>query len=227
MHLINLFPKDNAYAKLLPLIDEYYRNAYYALYADFESVVVSLPICARAPLLALYFANRENLRQRNFDVLVRLFQIAVRIYERHVLYDKPEERSAAIDRFVGSDILQLINSINSRIQTNRFKLDSVIDNHPYYKEVAFDLKQCTFCSAMPSILLDYCVMKVMQIVALYAGDVLLFLNNSAKSCEELEYKKWRNIHNTSSNMQSFSCLFFPNNLTEDNYEEFCKNYSLR
>ena len=223
MRQVNLFPKDNAYAKLLPLIDEYYRNAYYALYADFESVIVSLPICARAPLLALYFTNRENLMQRNFDVLVRLFQIAVRIYERHVLYDVSKECSEALDRFVGSDILQLINSINSRIQTNTFKLDSVIDNHPYYKEVAFDLKQCAFCAAMPSVLLDYCVMKVMEIVALYAADVAMLSTVKTKLCDELDYKEWWKLYC----LPVFSCLFFPNNLTEDNYEEFCKNYSLR
>lgn len=223
MRQVNLFPKDNAYAKLLPLIDEYYRNAYYALYADFESVILSLPICARAPLLALYFANRENTKQRNFDVLVRLFQIAVRIYERHVLYDVSKECSEALDRFVGSDVQQLISNISTRLQTARSYKDSCIDNHPYYKEVAFDLGQCAFCAAMPSVLLNYCVMKVMEIVALYAADVAMLSTVKTKLCDELDYKEWWKL----CCLPVFSCLFFPNNLTEDNYEEFCKNYSLR
>ena len=199
--------------------------------SEAEGVILQLPICARAPLLALYFTRIRGIVDNNseafcrFAVLIKLFQITVRIYERHVL-DDADSRFIASDRFCNEKVKQLVQNMGIRLQTNTFKLDSVIDNDPYYKEVLFDLKyaeQCNF-SIKPTIS-DYFVKKVMQFVALYAQDVQEFYSTRANApvCEEQLYKQsWSKYE-----LPTVNNPFFPNDLEQEELAEFFENYSLR
>lgn len=224
MEQVNHFAETNADSELKTAIDRYVCAAKFPKYSDLEEIILQLPICARAPLLALYFLKvREAKNQHaNFELLIRLFQIAVRIYERHVLYGA-SNRFIGTDRFSGKNVKQLVADIGEMIQQRSF--DGSVTNNLYYKEVMFDL-----CQKLPNfhvglLLSNYCVMKVVQFVALYAQDMQTFYSVRANSsvCDEQLYKQsWAKFK-----LLTVKSLFFPNDLEPEEFAEFFENYSLR
>ena len=127
------------------------------------------------------------------------------------------------DRFDNQNVKQLIENLKIRQQTNTFKLDSVIDNDPYYKEVLFDVRNVN--SRLKATISDYFVKKVIQLVALYARDVQIFYAHQSATmvCEEQYYKQtWIKYK-----LLTIKSLFFLNDLAEEEFAEFFENYSLR
>ena len=224
MEQVNHFAETNADGELKNAIDRYVRAAKFPKYSDLEEIILQLPVCARAPLLALYFLKvREAKNQHaNFELLIRLFQIAVRIYERHVLYGA-SNRFIGTDRFSGKNVKQLVADIGEMIQQRSF--DSNVTNNPYYKEVMFDLHQKLPNVHVGLLLSNYCVMKVMQFVSMYAQDVqnLYSVRSGVTICEEQIYKQgWGKYR-----LLTAKSRFFENDLATENFSEFFENYSLR
>lgn len=227
MEKIKHFSETNADEKLKSMIEECVVGTELSVY-EVEKIILPMPICARAPLLALYF-NRvygivkdNSVELERFVLLVKLFQTAVRIYERHVLYGA-SNRFIGTDRFDNKNVKQLIENLKMRQQTNTFKLDSVIDNDPYYKEVLFDVRNVN--CRLKATISDYFVKKVMQLVALYAHDVQSFYMYRKTSivCDEQYYKQtWMKYE-----LLTIKSLFFLNDLVEEEFAEFFENYSLR
>ncbi len=230
MGQINHFAETNVDDKLKSMISECIGMTSLKI-SEAENVILQLPICARAPLLALYFVKIRGIEDENskkfdrFAVLIKLFQIAVRIYERHVL-GGASNRFIGTDRFDNKKVKQLVENLGVRQQTNTFKLDSAIDNDPYYKEVLYDLKHAKQCNfVVKATISDYFVKKVMQFVALYAQDVQKFYSVRANSsvCDEQLYKQsWSKYK-----LLTVRSLFFPNDLEPEELSEFFENYSLR
>lgn len=224
MEQVNHFAETNADGELKTAIDRYVCAAKFPKYSDLEEIIFQLPICARAPLLALYFLKVREAKnqQANFELLIRLFQIAVRIYERHVLYGA-SNRFIGTDRFSGKNVKQLVADIGEMIQQRGF--DGSVTNNLYYKEVMFDL-----CQKLPNfhvglLLSNYCVMKVMQFVSMYAQDVqnLYSVRSGVAICEEQIYKQgWGKYR-----LLTAKSRFFENDLATENFSEFFENYSLR
>lgn len=228
MEQVNHFAETNADSELKTAIDRYVCAAKFPKYSDLEEIILQLPICARAPLLALYFLKVREAKnqQANFELLIRLFQVAVRIFERHVLYGA-SNRFIGTDRFDNKNVKQLITNLGIRQQTNTFELDSVIDNNPYYKEVLYEVKynKALLNSTVKATISDYFVKKVMQFVALYAQDMQTFYSVRANSsvCDEQLYKQsWAKFK-----LLTVKSLFFPNDLEPEEFAEFFENYSLR
>lgn len=227
MEKIKHFSETNADEKLKSMIEECAGGTKLSVY-EVEKAILPLPICARAPLLALYFTRvrgivKDNsMELRRFVLLIKSFQTAVRIYERHVLYGA-SNRFIGTDRFDNQNVKQLIENLKIRQQTNTFKFDSVIDNDPYYKEVLFDVQSVN--SGVKATISDYFVKKVMQFVALYARDVQTFYTHrsTAVVCDEQYYKQtWIKYK-----LLTVKSLFFLNDLAEEDFAEFFENYSLR
>lgn len=231
MEHVNHFAETNADDKLKSMISDCVSGTSLRVY-DAEKVILQLPICARAPLLALYFMRIRGIESDNSDkycrfvLLLSLFQAAVRIFERHVLYGA-SNRFIGTDRFDNKNVKQLITNLGIRQQTNTFELDSVIDNNPYYKEVLYDVKynNALLSCRVKATISDYFVKKVMQFVALYAQDVRTFYSVRANSsvCDEQLYKQsWAKFK-----LLTVKSLFFPNDLEPEEFAEFFENYSLR
>lgn len=231
MEHVNHFAETNADDKLKSMISDCMSGTSLGVY-DAEKVILQLPICARAPLLALYFMRIRGIvkdhtdKHLRFVLLLSLFQAAVRIFERHVLYGA-SNRFIGTDRFDNKNVKQLVTNLGIRQQTNTFELDSVIDNNPYYKEVLYDVKynNALLSCRVKATISDYFVKKVMQFVALYAQDVRTFYSVRANSsvCDEQLYKQsWAKFK-----LLTVKSLFFPNDLEPEEFAEFFENYSLR
>lgn len=227
MEKIKHFSETNADEKLKSMIEECAGGTKLSVY-EVEKAILPLPICARAPLLALYFTRVRGIVKDNsmelsrFVLLINLFKIAVRIYERHVLYGA-SNRFIGTDRFDSQKVKQLIENLKTRQQTNTFKLDSFIDNDPYYKEVLFDVRNVN--CRLKATISDYFVKKVMQLVAFYARDVQSFysVRTATVACEEQQYKQtWMKYK-----LLTVKSLFFLNDLAAEDFAEFFENYSLR
>ena len=227
MEHIKHFAETNFDDKLKSMIEDCVGSTTLCVY-EVEKIILPMPICARAPLLALYFTKVRGIVKdysvelSRFVMLVKLFQTAVRIYERHVLYGA-SNRFIGTDRFDNQNVKQLIENLKIRQQTNTFKLDSVIDNDPYYKEVLFDVRNVN--SRLKATISDYFVKKVIQLVALYARDVQIFYAHQSATmvCEEQYYKQtWIKYK-----LLTIKSLFFLNDLAEEEFAEFFENYSLR
>lgn len=230
MGQINHFAETNADDKLKSMIGVCINGTSLKI-SDAEDVILQLPICARAPLLALYFTKVRGivedgtLQHHRFVLLISLFQTAVRIYERHALYGA-YNRFIGTDRFDNTNVKRLVDNLGVRQQTNTFKLDSVIDNDPYYKEVLFDVKHNKLMNCnVKATISDYFVKKVMQFVALYAQDVQKFYSVRGNStiCDEQLYKQSWNKYK----LLTVRSLFFTNDLELEELTEFFENYSLR
>lgn len=231
MEQVNHFAETNADDKLKSMILDCMSGTSLGVY-DAEKVILQLPICARAPLLAFYFMRIRGIvedrtdKHLRFVLLLSLFQVAVRIFERHVLYGA-SNRFIGTDRFDNKNVKQLIKNLGIRQQTNTFELDSVIDNNPYYKEVLYEVKynKALLNSTVKATISDYFVKKVMQFVALYAQDMQTFYSVRANSsvCDEQLYKQsWAKFK-----LLTVKSLFFPNDLEPEEFAEFFENYSLR
>ncbi len=238
MEQINHFAETNADDQLKSMISECINGTSLKI-SDAEDVILQLPICARAPLLSLYFTKVRGIMEdssveyHRFVLLLSLFQVAVRIFERHVLYGI-SNRFIGVDRFDNKNVKQLIKNLGIRQQTNTFELDSIIDNNPYYKEVLYEVKHNNAllnCDVKATIS-DYFVKKVMQFVALYAQDVRTFYSMDVQTyyvrtnpsiCDEQLYKQsWIKFK-----LLTVKSLFFLNDLSEEEFAEFFENYSLR
>ena len=237
MEHVNHFAETNADDKLKSMIFDCISGTSLGVY-DAEKVILQLPICARAPLLAFYFMRIRGIvedrtdKHLRFVLLLSLFQAAVRIYERHVLYGI-SNRFIGTDHFDNKNVKQLITNLEIRQQTNTFELDSVIDNNPYYKEVLYEVKHNALLNCkVKATISDYFVKKVMQFVALYAQDVQTFYSMDVQTfyvrthpsiCDEQLYKQsW-----TKFKLLTVKSLFFLNDLSEEEFAEFFENYSLR
>lgn len=230
MEHVNHFAETNADDKLKSMISDCVLGTSLRVY-DAEKVILQLPVCARAPLLALYFMRIRGIESDNSDkygrfvLLLSSFQAAVRIFERHVLYGA-SNRFIGTDRFDNKKVRQLVTNFGIRQQTNTFELDSVIDNNPYYKEVLYEVKHNALLNCkVKATISDYFVKKVMQFVALYAQDMQTFYSVRANSsvCDEQLYKQsWAKFK-----LLTVKSLFFPNDLEPEEFAEFFENYSLR
>lgn len=224
MEQVNHFAETNADRELKTAIDSYASIAKFPKYADLEEIILQLPICARAPLLALYFLKVRGTKsqQANFELLIRLFQIAVRIYERHVLYGA-SNRFIGTDRFSGKSVKQLVADIGEMIQVRNF--EGNVTNNSYYQEVMFDLYQKLPNFHVGHLLSNYCAMKVVQFVSMFAQDVqnLYSARSSVSISEEQLYKQgWVKYR-----LLTAKSLFFKNDLAPEDFSEFFENYSLR
>lgn len=225
MEQLNHFAETNVDTQLKSAINRYVATAKFSERTNLEEIIQRMPIYARAPLFALYFMRVRGVgkKQANFELLVRLFQIAVRIYERHVLYGT-SNRFIGTDRFNSKSVKRLLDSLGRKIQFQSEETPDV-DNDLYYKEVVLDLRQHLPNFHVGEMLRDYCAMKVIQFVALYAQDVqnLDLKRPNVSVCEEQLYKQgWGK-----SKLLTAKSQIFENNLGAEELSEFFENYSLR
>lgn len=224
MEQLNHFAETNVDTQLQLAINRYVATAKFSERTNLEEIIRQMPIYARAPLFALYFMRvRGNGKQANFELLVRLFQIVVRIYERHVLYGT-SNRFIGTDRFNCKSVKRLLDRLGSKIQLQSEETPDV-DSNPYYKEVVQDLRQYLPNFHVGAMLRDYCAMKVIQFVALYAQDVqrLDLRRPNVSVCEEQLYKQgW-----CKAKLLTAKSQIFENNLETEDFSEFFENYSLR
>lgn len=202
---------------------------------NLEEEILKLPVCARAPMLALYFLRicevssvYDKKKAATFELLFKLYQIAVRIYERHVLYGS-YNGSIGIERFASEKNQALISALCELI-ASPFK-NSNVYNSRLAKEICFEL-QLKLQGAFVSLQLrDFCVVQIMQILAMYAQDVSRmsgFCNEANRGrtstiAEEQLYKlKWERF-----SLPNLQYLFFEDLPTKEEYTEFFGEFSLR
>lgn len=198
---------------------------------DFEEEILPLPVCARAPLLALLFIDSDvEQREERLRLLLILYRIAVRIYERHILPDSYSV-NGGYERFAGEDTEKIFDVLTDSVFE---ECDPEVSTIPEWKSPAIreilDALRLKIPFALHCHQLRYFCVLIMRILACYAADIKTFAEITRK--EQLTPQKGFDEQTYKYRWRRFKLLKLANALipilpSEDEYEKFFGSYSLR
>jgi len=197
---------------------------------DPEEEILTLPVCARAPLLALYFIKYDNAgADEKMHLLLLLYKIAVRIYDRHVL-PNGYHQEYGYSRYAGEDAEKafqvLLSSLFEDCEPNEspeaewhtLRTDEILADLTRKMPISLNCLQK-----------KYFYILVLQILAGYAADKMTLaamLRKEPASSEKGFAEEMYKYHWQRFRLPRLSSQIERDLPTEDEYGLFFHNFSL-